>query len=57
VISTIFMPLTVISGMWGMNVPLPHFPGPDWLQFWWVVGIMASIVGGLLWFFQRKGWW
>ena len=27
VMSTIFLPLTVLSGMWGMNVPLPHFPG------------------------------
>ena len=29
VMSTIFLPLTVLSGMWGMNVPLPHFPGGD----------------------------
>ena len=27
VIATIFMPLTVISSMWGVNVPLPTFPG------------------------------
>ena len=27
VVSTIFMPLTLLSGIWGMNVPLPHFPG------------------------------
>ena len=27
VMSTIFLPLTVLTGMWGMNVPLPHFPG------------------------------
>ena len=25
--STIFLPLTVLTGMWGMNIPLPHFPG------------------------------
>ena len=29
VMSTIFLPLTVLTGMWGMNVPLPHFPGRD----------------------------
>ena len=29
VISTIFMPLTVLTGMYGMNVPLPHFPGGE----------------------------
>ena len=27
VMSTIFLPLTVLTGMWGMNVPLPAFPG------------------------------
>ena len=27
VMSTIFLPLTVLTGMWGMNVPLPHLPG------------------------------
>ena len=27
VMSTIFLPLTVLTGMWGMNIPLPHFPG------------------------------
>ena len=29
VISTIFMPLTVLTGMFGMNVDLPQFPGGD----------------------------
>ena len=28
-ISTIFLPLTVLTGMYGMNVPLPHMPGGD----------------------------
>ncbi len=29
VMSTIFLPLTVLTGMWGMNITLPHFPGGD----------------------------
>ncbi len=29
IISTIFMPMTVLTGMYGMNVPLPHLPGGD----------------------------
>jgi magnesium transporter len=29
VISTIFMPLTVLTSMYGMNVRLPHLPGGD----------------------------
>ena len=27
VMSTIFLPLTVLTGMWGMNIDLPHLPG------------------------------
>jgi hypothetical protein len=27
VMSTIFLPLTVLTGMWGMNITIPHFPG------------------------------
>ena len=29
IIATIFMPLTVFTGMYGMNVELPHLPGGD----------------------------
>lgn len=56
VMSTIFLPLTVLTGMWGMNVELPVFPGGAALQFWWVAGIMASISGAMLMFFRRNGW-
>jgi len=56
VMSTIFLPLTVLTGLWGMNVPLPHFPGGDTAQFWWVVAIMAALSGTMLGFFRSKGW-
>jgi magnesium transporter len=56
VISTIFMPLTVLTGMYGMNLGLPHLPGGDRAQFWWVVGIMLGISGVMLWFFRRRDW-
>jgi len=56
VMSTIFLPLTVLTGMWGMNVPLPDFPGGDALQFWWVSAIMAVLAAAMLWFFRRRGW-
>ena len=42
IIATIFMPLTVITGMWGMNVTLPDLPGGQEAQFWWVVGADAD---------------
>ena len=56
VMSTIFLPLTVLSGMWGMNVPLPHFPGGEAAQFWWVAGIMVAIAVAMLAVFRRNRW-
>ena len=51
IISTIFLPLTVLTGMFGMNVTFPLFPGGEGLQFWWIFAIMLAIVGLMLWFF------
>ena len=56
VIATIFMPLTVLTGMYGMNVPLPHLPGGENLQFWWILFIMLAITGAMLYMFRRRGW-
>lgn len=56
IIATLFMPLTVLTGMWGMNVPLPHLPGGDPAQFWWVAGIMVTLSVGMLWYFRKRGW-
>lgn len=56
VLTTVFMPLTLISGLWGMNVPLPQFPGGEAAQFWWIVGLMAFIVLTMLALFRRFRW-
>jgi magnesium transporter len=56
IISTIFMPMTVLTGMYGMNVPLPHLPGGEHAQFWWILGIMASVTFVMLTLFRRRGW-
>ena len=57
IIATLFMPLTFITGMYGMNVPLPHLPGGPDAQFWWVMkGIMLSMSGGMLWYLRRRDW-
>jgi magnesium transporter len=56
VMSTIFLPLTVLTGMWGMNVPLPHFPGGPAAQFWWVTGVMAALIVAMLAVFRRLRW-
>ena len=56
VMSTIFLPLTVLTGMWGMNIDLPHFPGGPEVQFWWVSGIMVAVIAAMLAFFRRNKW-
>jgi magnesium transporter len=56
VVSTVFMPLAVLSGIYGMNVPLPHFPGSDAAQFWWLISIMLVIALGMLALFHRRRW-
>jgi magnesium transporter len=56
VMSTIFLPLTVLTSMWGMNVPLPQFPGGEDVQFWWVGGAMAAITAVMLALFRRNEW-
>lgn len=56
IISTIFLPLTVLTGLYGMNVDLPHLPGGDAAQFWWVFAIMVALAGTMLVFFRRRRW-
>ena len=56
VIATIFMPLTVLTGMYGMNVALPAFPGGEPAQFWWIVAIMTVLSAAMLWLFRRLRW-
>lgn len=56
IISTIFMPLTVLTGLYGMNVGLPHLPGGDAAQFWWIFAFMILVSGGMLLAFRRMRW-
>jgi magnesium transporter len=56
IISTIFMPLGVIVGLWGMNVTLPDLPGGDGADFWWIFGLMALLATGMLGYFRTRRW-
>jgi magnesium transporter len=56
VIATIFMPLTVLTGMFGMNVEFPKFMGGARAQFWWILGAMLAISGAMLWWFRKRDW-
>jgi magnesium transporter len=58
VVATIFMPLTLISGIYGMNVIKGMWPPVDaqW-SFAAVIGSMLVLTVGMLWFFRRRNWW
>ncbi|HYT68685.1 MAG TPA: magnesium/cobalt transporter CorA [Vicinamibacterales bacterium] len=56
VIATVFMPLTFITGLYGMNVDLPHFGLGGELMFWVLMVIMTGVVGSMLYFFRKRGW-
>jgi magnesium transporter len=56
IIATVFMPLGVVAGLYGMNVTLPEMPGGPEVQFWWVLGLMAAMSAGMMWFFRTRGW-
>src|ERR671912_1853445 len=52
--SVIFLPLTLIASIWGMNV---HVPGQGELPaFFAVVAFMLVVLFGLLALFRRRGW-
>lgn len=55
VISTIFIPLTFIAGVYGMNFKdMPELNSPWGYYITWAV--MILIAGGSLYFFWRRGW-
>jgi magnesium transporter len=56
VVSVIIMPLTLLAGLYGMNVPLPHFPGSAGAQFWWICGICVVVSVAMLAVFRRNRW-
>ena len=57
VIAALFGPLTVITGVFGMNVPLPTLFGSPEYQFWEIVGIMVLSSAALFIWFKKSGWW
>jgi magnesium transporter len=54
VFSVILLPLTLISGIFGMNV---LFPGEHThAAFWAIVGLMVTVIIGMIGFFKYKRW-
>jgi magnesium transporter len=57
VISVVLLPLSVLAGIYGMNVALPFaHDAQDPYTFWGILGVMLAMVIGLLVFFRAKRW-
>lgn len=54
IISTITMPLTFITGLFGMNVPIPFQHSP--LEFWAILIGMAIMSSFMIVYFHKKEW-
>ena len=55
IMASIFIPLTFIAGIYGMN--FQHMPE---LQSRWaypfILAVMVTVAVGMLWYFRRRGW-
>ncbi len=55
VMSSIFVPLTFVAGIYGMNFPnMPEFSLPSAYYLFWV--LIVVIAASMFWFFMRNGW-
>ena len=54
VFSVILLPLTLISGIFGMNVDFPGFGSAE--AFWVIIGFMIATILALIGFFRFKRW-
>ena len=53
ILSAVFAPLTLLTGIYGMNFAvIPGLHNPD--GFWWMMGIMACVTVGLLYYFRYR---
>jgi magnesium transporter len=56
VIATVFMPLTFITGLYGMNVDLPHFGLSGTQVFWLLMTLMSAVVAAMVLYFRKRKW-
>ncbi len=55
IIATIFIPLTFIAGIYGMN--FEHMPELGWRgSYFGILGLMAALALAMLAYFKRKRW-
>src|SRR5215204_4547132 len=53
-ISLIFLPLTLIASIWGMNVGVPGEESHT--AFWAIMAFMVLLLGGMVAYFRRRNW-
>ncbi len=53
-ISSIVLPLTFLTGLYGMNVTLPL--QEERTAFWILLGVMIVLSVGMVWYFKKKHW-
>ncbi|MFY7998606.1 MAG: magnesium/cobalt transporter CorA [Candidatus Kapaibacteriota bacterium] len=54
-LSTIFLPMTLITGVYGMN--FDNLPELKWKYgYFLVLGLLVSVATGMMIFFKKKGW-
>ena len=55
VLSAVFLPLTLLAGIWGLNFEhMPELSVP--YAYFGALGLMALIGGGMAWLFHKRGW-
>lgn len=55
IVATIFIPLTFVAGIYGMNFEL--MPELDWSWgYFGSLGVMGTMAAGMLYYFKRKDW-
>ncbi|MBR3718674.1 MAG: hypothetical protein IKN20_02310 [Firmicutes bacterium] len=54
VVTSIFLPLTLIAGWYGMNLMMPEFKWPYGYPF--VIALSVAIVAFMIWLFRRNKW-
>lgn len=56
IFSTVFLPLSFIVGLYGMNFhDIPELGWSFGYVYVWIM--MLAVIGAMSWYFKRKGWW
>jgi len=56
IISAVILPLTLITGFYGMNIDGLPFARNGLASFIVLVVVMVALAGGVLWYFRRRKW-